>query len=253
MLLQESLRTLAAQYHTSEYPNTVREYFQHLFLTEFYKREASTNFLFKGGTALRIVYGSPRFSEDLDFSLFNVVAHEQMSVIENLFQDVLVEFEQMGVKVSLGDKFGQTKEGYVGKANVQIYDYPPITIEINITNRNGRKIQGEIATIANDFVPTYNVFHLPQKNIVEEKIFSALLERHKVRDYYDLYFIMRKGLLIGEFKIRLQTEKERILELADKIRFDEELGALLPTDQQLIIRDFKRTLSAELERQLASS
>ena len=64
---------------------------------------------------------------------------------------------------------------------------------------------------------------------------------------------MRKGLLIGEFKIRLQTEKEKIIELADKIRFDEELGALLPTDQQLIIRDFKRTLSTELERQLASS
>lgn len=33
-----------------------------------YEKEESSNILFKGGTALKIVYGSPRFSEDLDFS-----------------------------------------------------------------------------------------------------------------------------------------------------------------------------------------
>ena len=253
MLTQESLRALATQYHTSEYPNIVREYFQHLFLTAFYKREAATNLLFKGGTALRIVYGSPRFSEDLDFSLFNIAAHERTAVIENLFQDTLAELEQMGMHVSLGDKFGPTTDGYFGMANVQIYDYPPVTIEINISNRNGRKVQGGVATIANDFVPTYNLFHLPQSDIVEEKVFSALLGRHKARDFYDLYYIMRKGLLTNEHKARLQNEKVQILELVDSIRFDEELSALLPTDQQLIIKDFKRTLTAELERQLSGS
>lgn len=250
MLTQEALHALATQYHTSEYPNTVREYFQHLFLSAFYKREAATNFLFKGGTALRIVYGSPRFSEDVDFSLFNVAVHERVRVIENLFQDVLVEFEQIGIQVSLGEKFGATAEGYFGTASVRLYDYPPVTIEINISNRNGRKVQGEVATAANDFVPTYNLFHLPQADLIGEKIFSALLGRHKARDFYDLYFIMRKGLLTPEHKVRLQGDKAKVLELAEDISFDQELGALLPTDQQVIIKDFKRTLTAELERQL---
>ncbi len=252
MLTQESLRELAIQYHTSEYPNTVREYLQHIFLTEFYKRDGASNFLFKGDTALRIVYGSPRFSEDLDFSLFNAPIHERTKVIDDLFQDVLVEFEKMGINVSLGEKFGNTRDGYIYNASIRIHDYPPITIEINISTRNGRKIQGEVATIANDFVPTYNIFHLPQRDIVEEKIFNALLGRHKARDYYDLYFIMRKGLLVREFKPRLQTEKTNIMELANNIDFEEELGTLLPTDQHLIIKDFKRTLTSELERQLSA-
>ena len=94
MLAPDAIRALATQYHTTDYPNTVREYVQHLFLSAFYKREAATDFLFKGGTALRIVYGSPRFSEDLDFSLFNVATHQRQRVTEDLFQDTLAELER---------------------------------------------------------------------------------------------------------------------------------------------------------------
>ena len=69
MISLDAIRKLAIQCRTSEYPNIVREYFQHLFLSQLYRMEKSDNLLFKGGTALRIIYGSPRFSEDLDFSI----------------------------------------------------------------------------------------------------------------------------------------------------------------------------------------
>lgn len=251
MLTQDLLRSLATQYHTSDYPNTVREYVQHVFLSTFYKRDTATNLLFKGGTALRVVYGSPRFSEDLDFSLFSIVPHERQRIIEDLFQDTMIELHGLGINVEFGEKFGPTADGYFGSARATLYDYPPVTIEINISARNGRSVQGQAATIANDFVPTYNLLHLPQDEIVEEKIFGALLERHKARDFYDLYFIMRKGLLTLDQKRRLATVKDQILALAQGIQFDAELGTLLPADQQLIIKDFERTLAAELERQLA--
>ena len=48
--------------------NTVREYLQHLFLSFLYQEKKSEALLFKGGTALRLVWRSPRFSEDLDFT-----------------------------------------------------------------------------------------------------------------------------------------------------------------------------------------
>ncbi len=46
-----------------------REFWEILILNEISKRRWSENLIFKGGTALRLAYGSPRFSDDLDFSI----------------------------------------------------------------------------------------------------------------------------------------------------------------------------------------
>jgi len=251
MITQETLHLLSTKYHTSEYPNTVREYCQHLFLAALYKQEKAQHLLFKGGMALRIVYMSPRFSEDLDFSLFDTKIHERQTLIEDIFQNALVELEGIGLQVQLGEKFGPTTDGYFGIAQVRFSDYPPVNIEINISSRNGRKLTGNLATVANDFVPVYNLLQLPQEELVEEKIFGALLNRHKARDFYDLYFIMRKGLLTIDQKHRLSRAKETIARTAAGINFNEELSALLPADQHLIIKNFSGTLLAELDRQVA--
>ena len=251
MITQETIQKLAVQYQTSDYPNIIREYFQHLFLSQFYKIEDTENILFKGGTALKIIYGSPRFSEDLDFSIFNIEQYRQKDFIENIFTKVLTEIERFGIKVELGPKPGPTTEGYYGDATFQIYDYPPIVVSINISSRNGRDVKGEVDSIANDFVSTYNVFHLPQVELVEEKIFDALVKRKKARDFYDLYFIMRTGLLTPEQKNRLNNFKNKIIKWAEGVDFSSELSALLPQNQQDIIRDFKNNLFKELNRQLS--
>ena len=68
MIENDILERIALKEQTSVFPNIVREYAQHLFLTELYRLPGSEKLLFKGGTAFRIVYGCPRFSEDLDFT-----------------------------------------------------------------------------------------------------------------------------------------------------------------------------------------
>lgn len=249
MITQDTIQKLAVQHQTSDFPNIIREYFQHLFLSELYKLPGAENLLFKGGTALRIIYNSPRFSEDLDFSIFDVVPREQMNFIENIFTKILVEIEKIGIKVELGSKTGPTGEGYYGDATFKIYDYPPAKVSINISSRNGQDIKGEVDSIASDFVSTYNVLHLPQEKIVEEKVFDALLKRDKARDFYDLYFIMRKGILSADQKKRLAGIKDKIIADAKIINFRGELGVFLPVDQQVIIRDFPAMLERELNRQ----
>ena len=248
MISLETIKKLGIQYQTSEF-NIVREYFQHLFLSYLYKLERAGNLLFKGGTALHIIYGSPRFSEDLDFSIFSVESREQKQYIEDLFAKVLVEIENFDIRVDIGPKPGPTAEGYYGDATFKIYDYD-VAVVINVSSRNGREMKGEVDSIANDFVPTYNVFHLPQVELVEEKVFDALLKRKKARDFYDLYFIMRKGLLAPGQKKRLGSIKNTILSSAE-VDFKTELGALLPQDQQAIIKDFQNNLAGELNRQLS--
>mgnify|MGYP001598521785 CR=1 FL=1 len=52
-------------------------------------------------------------------------------------------------------------------------------------------------------------------------------------------------------KKRLAEVKDAILTDEKNIDFRGELGAFLPTSQQAIIRDFRRALEAELNRQVA--
>ena len=62
---------------------------------------------------------------------------------------------------------------------------------------------------------------------------------------------MRKGILTLEQKKRLNSSKDEIIRNADNVDFSSELAALLPQDQQAIIKDFKNNLFNELSRQLS--
>lgn len=251
MISIETLEKLSRQYQMGIFPNVVREYFQHIFLGELYKLPNSEKLLFKGGTALRVVYGSPRFSEDLDFSLFGIPDREVKSFVEGLFAHVLVEMERAGIKVEIGDKIGSTSGGYFGIATFRMFEYPPVGVEINIQSHSVQNIKGEVDSISNNFVPTYTIIHLPQDVLVDEKIFGALVGRKKPRDFYDLYIIMRQGKLSPEQKKKLAGIKDFIITEARQINFKTELGTFLPIDQQAIIRDFSMTLERELNSQLS--
>ncbi len=250
MISKETINALARRYQTSEFPNIVREYFQHVFLSEMYQLSGAEKMLFKGGTALRIVYGSPRFSEDLDFSLFGVEQKLAKKFIEDIFIEVLSEAGKAGIQIEIDGKSDETVGGYFGAATFRGDDYQSISVEINVSTRNGSAVSGETDSIVNDLAPTYTILHLPQEELVEEKIFGALLGRKKPRDFYDLYFIMRKNMFTPGQKERLAKEQTNIITEAKRINFQSELGALLPIGQQAVIRDFAAMLEREFNRQL---
>lgn len=205
--------------------------------------------LFKGGTALRILYGSPRFSEDLDFSLFRVPSHETARTIEDLFAAVLAEVERMGAKVGLGPKPGPITRGYYGEAQFQIHEFDPVIAAVNVHLHPEQEVGGEVVSIVGDFVPAYNVSHLPQALLVTEKI-EALLSRKKARDFYDLYFMLRRGLLSPEHKARVAGARQAVEHAVQTVDIAGELSALLPADQQLLVSDFSTALRREMNRQL---
>jgi len=65
MLTRQQLQKIA-QRHRIGLQAQERDYVQHLLLNQLYYR--SQDLIFKGGTALRLVYGGNRYSEDLDFN-----------------------------------------------------------------------------------------------------------------------------------------------------------------------------------------
>lgn len=155
------------------------------------------------------------------------------------------------IKVEINSKSTHTGGGYIGLASLHADGYSPINIEINISFRNGRNVQPEVDSISNNFVSTYILYHLPQSELVDEKVFGALVERKKPRDYYDLYFMMRRGMLSAEQKKRLVGIASKIIDEAKGVDFQGELGTFLPVSQQPIIRDFSQTLEREIRSQLA--
>lgn len=55
----------------------VREEYELLFLRDLFGSKFGKSLVFKGGTALRLAYGSPRFSDDLDFSIIGEITPEE--------------------------------------------------------------------------------------------------------------------------------------------------------------------------------
>lgn len=70
--MHEAIRTMLARYECrsrDDYVNALREILQDVALLGLWRSKFFEHAAFYGGTALRLLYGMDRFSEDLDFSL----------------------------------------------------------------------------------------------------------------------------------------------------------------------------------------
>jgi predicted nucleotidyltransferase component of viral defense system len=218
--------------------NVVREYCQHLFLAALYKQSGSEKLLFKGGTALRIVYQSPRYSEDLDFTGINI----RHSEVENLFEDALIEVEHGGMSVDL-EEGKPTSGGYLGIAIFHAYDRD-VKIQIEVSLRKGKDVKGARSLIDNEYISPYTLVHLPKEQIVEGKM-QALVARHKPRDFYDYFFLLSGNDSTAKEKANLVLV-DKLLKTT-KINFHTELREFLPASHVRHLRNFKKLLEDKIE------
>lgn len=241
MISLEEIEKITGRKQTSVI-NVARDYLQSLFLFGFYQNPEAADFLFKGGTALHLVYQSPRFSEDLDFSAkaFNC------QVFENLLQETLAFLENNGLKPELLESTPTTggclaifESGLAGQK---------IQLKIEVSLREPKKSEGEAVLARTDFLPPFDILVLEKKMMVRSKI-TALLTRKKPRDFYDLYFILRSDLKSG---LNLsENERKQILkevDLLDPAEIYRDLKGFLPKSHSLVIKDLPGALKRELKR-----
>lgn len=242
MLSLNAIEQLATRYQTDT-RTVVREYIQHLFLSYLYQQTVSGDIYFKGGTALRIVYGSARFSEDLDFSATTGIIGT-VSLLESAVLEALSAMSKEGIATEIVEA-KQTTGGYLAIIDCSVSEMT-IPLKLEISLRKGKKV-GTVAMIAGDYVPNYTLVQMEESLLVGEKI-AALLDRKKPRDFYDFYFLLRKNMLPAK-KGEILHQVLSTLRDAD-INFDAELKEFLPKSHHLIIRDFRATLEREIERLL---
>jgi len=204
-----------------------------------YQQKKAAMLLFKGGTALRIVYNSPRYSEDLDFSIANLSNKE----IEDIMVAVLYQLEKMNLPTGIKES-KETTGGYLADLTVDMQG-EPVRIAIQGSRRKIRDTIPNVMVIDNEYIPPYTVFLLHRYELVKEKI-QAARTRKKPRDFYDLYFLMRANMIDISYR-SLLTDIPAILE-TEKIDFKQELKIFLPHSHWAIIRDFKKNLLQEMQR-----
>ena len=245
MIEKTQVQKLAGNWQTT-IDNVAREYFQQLFLSRLYQENGSDGLLFKGGTALRIIWHSPRFSEDLDFTGVNIT----VKGIETLIEGALAKIEMEGIQTGIIES-KSTSGGYLAIFQFETNEYKS-RIQIEVSLRPGKKGSGEAALIQSDLVVPYTLIHLKEEVLIAENI-QACLTRGKSRDFYDLYFILRSRMAFKEAFIQDKQLKAKILKVvkSGKLDFKLELKAFLPVNQHIIIKGFPKILVMEIERNLA--
>lgn len=238
MLSADEIRQIATRSHTTEL-NIAREYVQNVFLSHLYLDPGADGLMFKGGTSLRIVYKSPRFSEDLDFTAA-MPFQKTKAVVERTVERLAQEIDGMALvesKPTTGGYFGIIR-GTMGLWEIELL--------IQASTRQ-KSMRGELSIVTSELAPNYNVYGLPEKALVDEKI-DALLSRAKPRDFYDLYFILRKPM--GDRKSIAARRDEVLAKLAkaDKKHLYNELKAFLPKSHWAIIQQLPDQLTKELKR-----
>ena len=245
MIEKRQLQSLSLAWQTTEV-NVAREYFQQLFLSQLYQEKGSEKLLFKGGTALRIIWQSPRFSEDLDFTGTGIT----IKGIESLMENALAKIEMTGINAEIIES-KNTSGGYLAIFKFTASEYNS-RIQVEISYRGIKNGKAAPAFINSDLVIPYTLIHLQENQLVAEKI-QACITRGKARDFYDLYFIFRSRMAFKDAFLKDRKLKTKILKVvkSGKLDFKQELKAFLPVNQHRIIKGFPEVLITEIERNLA--
>ena len=167
-----------------------RDYLQFLILSLVYAR--SQDLVFKGGTALRIVYHGGRYSEDLDFNAFGSATETQQ-----LWNDVVDDLKRYGIEAELRQAWqGEQSYSFDVSYRGPLYDGRDATkgkvrVDLNLRDE-ATETQRELVSSAYDDVRPFVATVLTPYHLLADKV-RALLMRGKPRDVYDLWLMQTKG------------------------------------------------------------
>jgi hypothetical protein len=185
---EEALALVEGVGDPGEKLNLLREYVQALVLRSLHESEAFRSIAFVGGTALRFIFGLPRFSEDLDFSL----EKEECYAPEKWLNKVKSDLSLAGLDLSVSWKDSTT----VGKAWIKVgrllheaglagMPEQKLSIKVEIDTRppDGAVVEKKVITRHRVIA----LQHYSMDSLMAGKIHAILTRKYgKGRDWYDL-------------------------------------------------------------------
>ena len=174
----------------------LREYLQYKILDIISRSPLAPKISFLGGTALRIIHGNTRFSEDLDFDNFGLQKDEFLSISSEVRAGL--EAEGMEVEITFA---GQ--EAF--RCNIR---FPKLLYDTGLSPLPGQKILLQIDTLAHGVayepeLQTINKFDIftdlrttPIAILFSQKLYACVRRpRPKGRDFFDIIFLLSLGVV----------------------------------------------------------
>ena len=163
----------------------VREFWELILLKGLYDSPYGRDLIFKGGTALRLAYGFPRFSEDLDFSLI----HDRL---KGKFRGWVGKIISPFPELALTD-LEEKRYTYLAEIKViQEFLHFPFRVKVEISRREIQDYQWKLQLLSSS---ASVVQVLGQVGILEQiyqdKV-SCLKDRARPKDLFDLWYITQK-------------------------------------------------------------
>jgi len=219
------------------------EYLQHELLDSIFKEKLSVSLSFIGGTAIRLLYQNPRFSEDLDFDNFGLSFGEFETLLKNACKD-------------MANKGFVIECRFVECGAYHCYiKFPDILYQVGISPESSRKIIIRINTetkgkyyepqlyIMNRFALYRQIQTAPASVLLAQKMMTVLeRKREKGRDLFDVSYLM--GLAEPDFNYiarSINIEQKQFLKL-----FDEKLQNI---DLNFLARDVEPFLFSSEQAQ----
>ncbi len=210
-----------------DYENALKEIIQQVTLLGLWRSKFFEHALFYGGTALRILYGLNRFSEDMDFSLFK---KKQEFNLDPYLKSISDELTSFGFEVSIEKKIkkqhSQIKSLFVKANTLSQLTKMRASEKIlrSIQNNQLLKIKIELDTqppdrftteVKNIFQPIpFQVRTMCMEDLFAGKLHAVLARKWKTRvkgrDFYDFLWYIGK-----QTHCHIEHLKERLVQSGD--------------------------------------
>ncbi len=205
----------------------VREYLQYKILQAIFESNHASKLSFLGGTALRIVHGNSRFSEDIDLDNFGLSWQAFGDMIQKVKQ--FLELEGFLVEISL----------VVKEAHHCYLRFPELLYKQGLSPHQQEKILIQVDTVTQgyDYTPEIKILNkfdvftgirvTPLSILLSQKIYAAInRKRPKGRDFFDITFLFSKtkpdfGYINQKMGIDTpESLREELLERIEDIDFN---------------------------------
>ncbi|MFH1847443.1 MAG: nucleotidyl transferase AbiEii/AbiGii toxin family protein [Candidatus Omnitrophota bacterium] len=173
--------------------NILKEYLQHKILDMIFSSKYADRLVFLGGTAIRIIHNSSRFSEDLDFDNkgLNKAAFQEIS------KTIKKSLELEGYIVEMENVFKGAFHCYL--------KFPGILFQSGLSGQKREKILIQLDAEPQKYsynnnkylINKFGIFRfinvVPLNLLLSQKICACLTrKREKGRDFYDVVYLMPK-------------------------------------------------------------
>ena len=225
----------------------LKEYLQYKILDIIFSSQYGNDLVFMGGTAIRIVYGSDRFSEDLDLDN-NTLSKDDFS---NLTLHIKKELEKDGLNVEFRNTFQNVYHCYL--------KFPQILFSNKLSALKDEKIMIRLDSFQSKQFEKINTRVISKADIFSEiRVYSQELilaqkidalfhrQRSKGRDIYDIIYLF--SLTEPDYTYLSRTinisNKKNLIAKMKKLFSEKKLKALAQDVKPFLINS-KKTIQIE--------